>query len=406
MSKIMALGVAACFVAIVALFAGNTIVGEFFDEYLWTTILLAVSVISLVALLFSKSSDEADSSHNEKSTTGLAKQNTTILKATGNKDVHRYDSSLTRSRRLRWLVFSLSLGLCFAVPMWLCHVLALQFSEALGVPALFAGALVGIELFVRILPYYIVDVPQVQGFVTINNLVPTFNFGGVVDVIYGPGIHISFPWEGRSEKSNFSLEVFTLQWNEDVPGADTQLLATGSYQFEVDLNRADRFIGIDPATIETGALDIIKAEVSRLLATKSGNDAKREIDEINDSLKERFGLKQGSSIEDVERFEKRYGIRSKAITIAGIDLPELVQKTRDAVDEAQQVINGVAAMYGMESGTLKDKLANGNIALESYNEMLDRFAAKSGNATMDIKAYKLHGLGDLGQLLNNFKGGK
>lgn len=322
-------------------------------------------------------------------------------------NVH-YDKVVTRNRFGRVLFLALSIFVFIITPIGIAKIIldTITAPALLNFPAYLAAVLVGITAFSKVLPAYIVDVPQVQGFVTIDKLRSLLNLPGKADVIYGPGWHISFPWEDRSDKSNFSLEVFTLSWTEEVPGKTTQLLIGGSYQFEVALDRADRFIGIDEETIKRGALDVIRGEVSQQLADKDPDDAKREIKELNTHLMETFGLTEGTPANaQVTNFEKRYGIRSIAVPVNGIDLPTKVQETRDAVDEANQVINGVAAMYGLTAVQLKEKLGAGDIRYADYNEMLDRFAAKSGNANMDIKALKIHGVDGIGSALINALGG-
>lgn len=331
----------------------------------------------------------------------LKKWFTPVKKIVGGRNGNHkgsYDDCVLRNRTARWMFLGASLAAFLFIPgltaLMLLNILP-GFPSSLAVPVLLFGAFLGGYGFSRILPNYVIDVPQLQGFVTINKLKPLLNIPGSAYVIYGPGWHISFPWEERSEKSNFSLEVFTLEWKEEIPGKDSQLLVKGSYQFEVALDRSDRFIGIDEATIGTGGLDIIRAKVSTMLANETADTAKARIEEYNHHLLQFFGLSDDPQDASVSSFESRYGINSVAVTISGIDLPEAVQKTRDAVDEAGQVVRGIAAMYGMTPDVLKAKLVSGEITPESYNEMVDRFMANSGNAEMKIQALKLHGLGNL-----------
>jgi len=318
-----------------------------------------------------------------------------------------YDYSIKRNRTGRVFFLFVSVLVFLFLPGVLLHVLLdtlFDTSEWLMTPFYLLSVLIGGFVFSRFLPNYLVEIPQVQGYVTIDLLRALLGRSGKTYVIYGPGLHIAFPWEERSEKSNFSLEVFTIEWSEQVPGQDTQLLIKGSYQFEVDLARSIKFIGVDEKTIESGALDIIKAEVSHWASTQSADDAKKGIKKLNLKLTDIF-LSSDSDVTQSTKathFQDRYGIRTIAVTVSSIDLPPKVQEARDAVDEANQVIEGVARMYGMTADELKAKIGSNEpdgISIERYNEMVDRFAAKSGNATMNIQAIKLNGLEGLGGLL-------
>lgn len=315
-----------------------------------------------------------------------------------NNDARLYDSdsSIKRNRVGRWSVFLGSTILATGVPALISGKLTggvvsgLPGGTALG---MLLGATIGGYLFSKILHKFIITVPQVQAFVTLNPLMSFLGSTEDPNVTYGPGWHIAYPQEERSAKSNLSTEIITLTWEEEMPGKDAQLLLKGSYQFKVDITLASHFIGVDEGTIRSGAIDLIKAFIANELADKSGDEAKAGISALNDELYKEFGVGVANSQNSrVSEFEKQYGTRTIKVTISSIDFSAKVQASRDAVDEAMQVLNGVAAMYGYKPDVLKEKVLSREISLEQYNNMVDRFAAQSDNATMDIKSHKFDGL--------------
>jgi len=329
-----------------------------------------------------------------------------------------YDSAVKRDRWSRWAFLVISLVVFLAGPGLVVYGLigiVIEVPDLMVAPIMLVGAMLGGAIFSNYLPNYIVSVPQIQGFVTVNNVMALLGFKGVTDVVYGPGWHVSYPWEKRSEKSNFSLEVVTLEFEETVPGKDVRLIVTGALQVEAAVSRGARYIGIDEETLRKGGLEIIKGQISQDLHDKTGDQAKSMVIEETESLMDLFGIKRtgqdkpksenskrdpdgtdstGGKTKSVAEFEKRYAVRTVAVTISGIDLPEDAQKTRDAVDEADKALTGVAAMFGYRNkDSLITAIESKVITPEQYLEMLDRFLAKSGDANMNINALKIAGLG-------------
>lgn len=313
------------------------------------------------------------------------------------------DADIPRNRTGRALFFIGSVVLASLIPGliggWLLGYIPASGTGTLG---FILGAIGGQLAFANVAPLYFVIVPQAQAFVTLNDWMALFNVkGNPINVegnpnnTFGPGKSLEWPWVTRSRRSNLSLQVITISFTEEVPGKDTQLKVKGSYQFKVDILNASKFVGIDESTIRGGAIDLILSEISQTLSGESADEAKGNIQNFNDKLGERFGVggkDPNSTAPEVAEFENRYGISSVAVTITGIDLPEDVQKTRDAIDESAQAVRSVAAMFGMTPEELKAKLKDGKISLENYIEMLDRTLAQGGASSMSIQALKFGGL--------------
>lgn len=305
------------------------------------------------------------------------------------------DSEIKRNRFGRWFVLIGSTVLTWTlimIPMSFILGFILSFWPTLAIGWVFASWAT-MEIFRYLIPrYYLITVGQIRAFVTLNPLLSLVGFKGNPNVIYGPGTNVCYPWETRTEKGNVSLDIITIPFTEEVPGKDTQLLSTGSYQFKPDIIRTDRFIGVDAATIQGGAIDLIKAKVSANLADKSADEAKGELEKINDNLYNFFGLNTDDPSSDVSQFEDDYGIHTVKVTLSGIDVPPSVQETRDAIDKANQFRRGLAAMFSMTEEELQEAVKSKNITREQYSDMVSQFAAVSGNATMDVKVNKFSGL--------------
>lgn len=320
------------------------------------------------------------------------------------------DADVKRDRVGRVILFVASAVLAGVIPATFVAFFA-SYVELRGFTSLgFIVGLVAGELwFAQIAPRFFVVVPQAQAFVTLNNLIAFFGIKRNPNNVFGPGTSLEWPWVTRGEKSNLSLQIITLPVAEKVPGRDTQLIVAGSYQFKVDIRKASRFVGIDESTIRGGMIDMILSEISRELADMFADEAKSKnnIRALNEYLGEKFGVDGRDhrlAAPEVQEFENRYGIASVAVIISGIDVPDDVQKTRDAIDEAAQAVKSVAKMFGMEENELKQMIRDGRISPEQYIEMLDRTLAQGKGATMNIQAHKFGGL-DLASIIKALKGG-
>ena len=286
------------------------------------------------------------------------------------------DSMVKRNRAIRFLVFVISLGVIVLLSTIIGSVVA-------GFYGFFGGMVIGLIIFGKISPKFVVTVPQSQAFVTVNPALALFNIPGDPNIIYGPGTALCLPIESRSAHGNVSLEIITISFFEEVPGANAKLIVSGSLQFHVDITRANKFVGINDSTVRGGMINLILSQISQTLATKTGDEAKAEIGQYNANLFGFFGLGDPSSRDvRVSNFEGRYGIITDAITITGIDFSPEVQATRDARDRGAQVFLGVAGMMGRTEEQLRADMQSGKVTEETYAEYVNRFLALSGVGTI------------------------
>ncbi len=251
---------------------------------------------------------------------------------------------------------------------------------SIGVFAGFAEAyLLSIHRFLKI-------VPNAQALVTQNP------FGGY-RIPYGPGLHASFPQEQVEGKSNFSLETITDTIIVEMPTKTSLVKVTMTFQYKAYLRVITRLLGVNDSTIKEGFGSFIQSYLAPKLAEKTVEEAREYVDEYNTQLAIDFAKKQtatptGGTMAGAHYF-MRFAILSIILKIAKIELPPAVQKTRDTKDEAEQQLEIVATMYGLDPVELKKKRQSGEMTTEEYNSMLDRALAASEQATMNVTS--VHG---------------
>jgi len=288
----------------------------------------------------------------------------------------QYDEVVKRDRWSRVLVFIATSGIVLVAPFLLVQLFGLEgkWGHVVNALAILASGMI----YVHLLPRRLLNiVPQVQGFVSQDPI-----FGGEM-IIYGPGLHVPFPWERRDVKSNTSLEVISSTQSVAIPTKTSAVEIEFTYQYEGDLSRQDRFIATDESTIDEGFKSRITSEISENVAGKNLGAEEviaSGVVDLNEKMKELFG--SSGSLQKV--FLEEYGVRVKVVKINKITLPVELQKTRDAEEESKAIIKGIAYLYGMKPEVLIEKLENGGISDEKYRDMLKHFMAISGNATMVI----------------------
>jgi len=308
------------------------------------------------------------------------------------------DSVVKRNRSGRiWVLAGTASLLLVGTPTIFTFIIS-TFAPMLAIPGIIGGIVVGGMMLSKLMRRFIVSVPPATAFVTLNPLLSFFSMPGNPNVTYGPGDHISYFWEEREKSGNLSLQVITMEFTEEVPGKNVQLLITGSMQFKVDLSNASSFIGIDESTIRAGIIDLIKAEISQKLAGNTIDKAKSKLEEMNKDLFKKFSmLELPAEPGDTEKkynpdkpseYERKYGILVVAVTVTGIDIPEKTQETRDALDQAAQVSKGIASMLGLSVTEMKRRLLTKDQKVSEYNELLDRWFVQSGKAKMDVTVFK------------------
>ena len=214
------------------------------------------------------------------------------------------------------------------------------------------------------------------------------------NVAYGPGAHPSHFWEQRNKKGNYSLERITRVFTVGVSTKTSRVTATVTYQYAIYLPWILNFIGNDISTIEDGFIGFLESFLTEKLADETAEDARKQVRQINTDLAQKFMQVKNLAGATAREFEEKNGILSVSILITGLALPEAVQKTRDAVDEARVLMEAAAKMMHLEPDAFMQQVIEGKIPWSQYEKILNRAMALSENATLSIMAVE----GDIGSL--------
>jgi len=304
-----------------------------------------------------------------------------MVEATATKKGYRIklekpnDDQITdRDRFGRWAWLIVCSVIIFAFPTWLLWYWASFINPVIGFIGGLLGFGVGGYIASKLIPdRFLTDNKEWTAFVTQDM------FGGGM-VPYGPGLHPSYFWEERSKEGNYPLTVITRPFSVSIATKTSEVTVKGEYEYAMSLRRITLAIGVDESTIDEGITAFIESFLTNICADKDAEWVRGHINDLNEALAVEFMEREGGG-EDPTSFEARFGFVTVSIVISNILLPKAVQKTRDAKDEATQLFEVVAQMYGIESAELKRRLKDKEISTDDYNKMLNRAMAVSDNAT-------------------------
>lgn len=241
-------------------------------------------------------------------------------------------------------------------------------------------------------------------------------------VPYGPGLHLSYWWEERNKRGNYSLRVITRGFSASVATQTAKVVIKGEYEYAIDLKFITRAIGVDETTIESGITAFIESFLTGQCAAEKADAVRGMIDELNRRLADEFMCEvstdenvacERENLQDSSSFGSKYGFITVGVVISSISFSDATQKTRDAIDEAVALHSVVANMYGFkidkEKGIdeLAEKLASKEISVKEYNTMLNRALAASDNAKMDLNVLEADIPALVGKVVEKFaKGGQ
>lgn len=294
------------------------------------------------------------------------------------------DADARRSSLTRFIsVLFSSAFLLLAPAIFLHYWCNLLINETVAQLAGMGGLGMGLALLSRIAPSRMfVYNAEWTAYVTQDALMGTM-------VPYGPGLHLSHWWEVRNKKGNWSLQVITRDLPKIEIATDTaKVMIGGKYEYAINLALIDRAVGIDESTIDIGISAFVESFLTSTYSGKSANEIREDIDGINNALALQFmhSKHDDPTTPDVdertlEKLGEKYGFTIVSLIIDSFKLPDAVQKTRDAKDEAAQMFGLVATLYGLEEKELKRRVSTGELKTDEYNKMLNRAMAASENAT-------------------------
>lgn len=301
-----------------------------------------------------------------------------------------------RDRFTRWLALIAFSAIAFLLPTYFG---ALWGSFA-GVPKL--GFLIGLggaaALLIPLLVRSLIANPEWTGYVSLNPLTGK-------NVPYGPGLHPAFFWEQRNKDGTYPLQVITKTFEIPVQTQTSQVIATGMFQYQVDLANIVNNVGIDESTVNEGYTGFIDNFLTSELSKKTTEQARTSTDDINTLLGNQF-MGDDTGEGGVPAFETKNGIRTVAVAITGLRLPPAVQKTRDAVDESEKVFASMAKLKGVTPEELAAMIKDKSLSKQEEGELRRAALATSDNAEMKIFEGNLANLGAVGEAIGNSGNGK
>jgi hypothetical protein len=278
------------------------------------------------------------------------------------------DREITTRGKIRRVVSVIIVSaVCLFVPMILGNILGSLFgsfgSQLLGLAGFVGGGIFLSLISKRLFVYN----EEWKAYVTNNP------FGGQ-NVPYGPGLHFSHLWEQRNKDGEYDLSVISKTFELKAQTQSANVTVTGSFQYRIDLANITKFIGVNPTTVENGLIAFIKSFLTQRLAQFDAEGARKNLGDINSDLKHMF-------VDEASEIEVKYGIQTVNLFLETIQLPEEAQKTRNAVDETEQLMVVAAKISGYTTEAYQKKRESGEISDERHMQFLNRAMAVSDNKT-------------------------
>lgn len=282
-----------------------------------------------------------------------------------------------RNRESRWLTFIITSLAIVGGPAIFCW----YWGSFLDVGAL--GFLIGTGIGGLLEAYIaprrlLVSNPEWTGYVTQDA------FNGEM-IPYGSGWHPSHPWEQRNKSGNFSLRVATRDFSVGISTQTARVTVDGKYEYAIDISLLTRAIGVDESTVDTGLTAFITNFLTERGANHTAEEMRGMAGELNESLAAEFMQQLDSQgNETPDSFGRRYGFRTVAVVIGKIAFSDAVQKTMDAVDEADRLAEIASRIYGLNKAEFQRRVLNKELSMDDVNRMLNRAMATSDNVKAEL----------------------
>ncbi|MEI7720014.1 MAG: hypothetical protein WCI89_02295 [bacterium] len=287
---------------------------------------------------------------------------------------------IDRDRALRWLVFGTTMILAFLTPPLLLYYWFSHIGPSVAWFGAFVGIVVGATVSVFTSWRLVVSNEEWMAYATLNP------FTGK-RVLYGPGMHISLPWEERNASGEISLKAISVPFTVAVPTKTSNIISKGLLDYQVDLGNLGSYIGVDESTIQRGFLAYVSSFLTSQISNGTMEEARGRVDEINDALADEFmgvaipATSVGASSSSVTEFERKFGIRVVSIFISQMELPPEVQRARDGQDEAVRISMICADLMGLTKAQFDAKVFDGSITPTDFADVQRRAMVITGNAT-------------------------
>jgi regulator of protease activity HflC (stomatin/prohibitin superfamily) len=191
-------------------------------------------------------------------------------------------------------------------------------------------------------------------------------------VVYGPGTHVSLPWEARFAKNNVPVTEVAEEFSFPVICKDGTLTVQASFRLRPDFRRPIEYIsGVGSVGSDMKAL--VQTAIVKHLQKLDIQQALEGKDVLNEELRIEF-------VEGDSDFEKRFGVQVGDVTVSNLLPSDEVQRTRSALNEAEIVARGTALLLGFKTVAAMNKaLDAGSITRQQADEARREFRIISGN---------------------------
>lgn len=193
-----------------------------------------------------------------------------------------------------------------------------------------------------------------------------------INVPYGPGTHISFPWERRLAGNNILLEDAAIAFAFKALRPDGTLNGKGSFRMRPDPNNPVSFLS-SAAAVGEEVRDLIIAEIQKFFKGGSLLEFAAKIAELNEHLNEVF-------VNLLALVEERNGVTISDVTVSELLPSEELQRTMTGIAEAHAIHQAVLALLGMKNqDELNQALQTGTMSQDDVKRARENILAITGN---------------------------
>lgn len=193
-----------------------------------------------------------------------------------------------------------------------------------------------------------------------------------INVAYGAGTHICFPWERRLAGNNILIEDAPVEFRFEVQRPDGSVFGKGSYRMRPDPENPVAFLS-SAASVGAEIKDLVIAEIQEFFKDQRAMDATGMVGALNAHLKSIF-------IDARSEAEARNGVCISDATVVELVTSDDLKKTAAGISEARAVQEGVLILLGMATqADFNAALKSGLVTQDDARKARENFLAISGN---------------------------
>lgn len=287
---------------------------------------------------------------------------------------HPIDSDFPRARLPRFLVMFIIVGIAILVGYFLGQTIGQKLfgTEQMGqIGRIFGAGIAALLVSTSFDRVFLIRNPTTGMFVTQDTLASLLGRKNV-NIPYGPGVHIAFPWERRLAENNISLLEAANDFTFTVQCTDGTLRGKGSVRLRPDMTKPVDFLtGV--AAVADEITDLFIARIIEHTSGKKMQKAMGDLKGLNEYLK---GFRESVGEFNVET---QFGVEITDVTVSELLPTDEVQKTLSSLTEARVIKKGTAELLGLSMAEVQRRLKAGELSPAEYNLARDRFLSISGN---------------------------